>query len=401
LQAFADHASVAIQNAILYDEVSRHAAELEQRVAQRTIELQRAKEHVEAILNTSGDGIILIDADGSIQQANPAFNQMFNFTEEVRHQSFQEFVEPSEREKYAAALSYVTQQRQTAHVELTCVRKDGTLFDAEAVMAPLAAGTDEGVRIVCNLRDISQRKRLEAEIRQAFEKEKELNELKSRFITTVSHEFRTPLAIILVSSHLLKNHRDQMSVQRQREHFEKIEVQVRHMTEMMECVLSLSQVASTGMPFNPEPLNLKHFCQTVVDEIRLTASAHEIQFAVNGNYEQAAADPKLMRSILYNLLSNAVKYSPQGSVVSLELSRNQDAAIIRVTDQGVGIPEADLKHLFEVFHRASNVGNIQGTGLGLAIVKRAVETHRGSISVESAVGKGTTFIVTIPLTLPE
>ncbi len=274
------------------------------------------------------------------------------------------------------------------------------MFSADAVLTPLV-DTDDGVGIICSLRDISQHKQLGVELRGALEKEKELNRLTSRFISTVSHEFRTPLAIILTSSQLLKNYRDRISVQRQHEHFEKIELQIRHLTEMMECVLTINQADSTGLPFNPEPQNMENFCQSVVDEIRPTVPDYEIQFAAQGNCEEVAIDPKLMRSIFYNLLSNAVKYSHQGSVVNLNLTCNHDVAILRVTDHGIGIPEVDLKHLFEVFHRASNVGNIQGTGLGLAIVKRAVEAHHGNISVESAVGKGTTFIVTIPLTLPK
>ena len=235
---------------------------------------------------------------------------------------------------------------------------------------------------------------------EGLTKRKEFSELKSRFITTVSHEFRTPLAIILVSSQLLKNYRERMTVQRQLEHLETIEVQVRHLTEMIDWVLTTSESDSHKPVFNPERLNMERFCRTIVDEFRPTAPTHDIEFTSNGNCGEAAIDPKLMRHVLYNLLSDAVKYSPQGGVISLELACNQDEAIIRVTDEGVGIPESDLKHLFEVFHRAANVGNIPGAGLGLAIVKRAVEAHRGSISVESTVNKGTTFIVTLPLVLP-
>jgi PAS domain S-box-containing protein len=401
LTAFAERAAAALEIMRLYEEINQRAAELEWRVAQRTAELQRAKEHVETILNNSIDGIILIGPEGAVHQANPAFSQMFGFSGEIWGQSLQEFIEPSEREKCAAALLMVTQQHQPARVELTCVRGDSTLFDADAALAPLAGDQDDDLRIICSLRDISQRKQLEAELREALAKEKELNELKSRFVSMVSHEFRTPLAAILSSSELVRTYRDRIPVERQLEHLEKIGFQVRRLTDMMDDVLTIGKADDTkGLAFNPERLNLETFCRTVVDEIRPTAPAHRLQLTVKGNCEQADIDPKLMRQVLYNLLSNAVKYSPEGGMVGLELSCNQDAAIMRVTDQGIGIPQADVKRLFEVFHRASNVGHIQGTGLGLAIVKRAVEAHRGSISVDSTVGKGTAFIVTIPLVPP-
>ncbi len=400
LQAFADQAAIAIENASLYDEVRRHAAELEQRVAQRTAELQQAQEHVETILNTSSDGIALIDADGAIQQANPAFVQMFGFTEEGWGKSLQELVEPSERTTYAAALRVVRQQRQPARLELTCVRSDGTLFDADAALAPLAADKDDDPRVICSLRDISQRKQLEAELRAALTNEKEHNELKSRFVSMVSHEFRTPLASILLSSQLVRNHRDRMSIERQLEHLDRIGTQVRHLSLMIDDVIAFCRAGTKGIVFSPERLTLETFCRTVVDEFLPTAPDHEIRFNVNGTCEQADIDPKLMRQVLYNLLSNAVKYSPQGGMVSLELTCNQDTAILQLTDRGIGIPKADQARLFEVFYRASNVGSIQGTGLGLAIVKRAVEAHGGSISVESEVGKGTTCTITIPLVMP-
>jgi signal transduction histidine kinase len=236
---------------------------------------------------------------------------------------------------------------------------------------------------------------------ESLAKEKELNELKSRFITTVSHEFRTPLAIILVSSQLLKNYRERMSIQRQLEHLETIEVQVRHLTDMIDWVLTTSESHNRETVFNPERLHMESICQTIVDEFRPIAPTHDIKFTIKGNCEEVAIDPKLMRQVLYNLLSNAIQYSTECGLVRLEVACNQDEAIIRVMDEGIGIPEADLQHLFDVFHRAANVGSIQGAGLGLAIVKLAVEAHHGSISVESTVNKGMTFIVTLPLVLPK
>jgi signal transduction histidine kinase len=187
-----------------------------------------------------------------------------------------------------------------------------------------------------------------------------------------------------------------MPVERQVEHLDRIASQVRHLSALMEDVLTVGRADTIGLAFNPERLNVETFIRNIADEIRPSAPTHDIRFSMDGHCEPIDIDPKLMRQILYNLLSNAVKYSPQGGLVGLELTCNPDTIIMRVADPGIGIPQPDLARLFEVFHRATNVGKIQGTGLGLAIVKRAVNAHQGSVSVESQVGKGTTFIVTIP-----
>ncbi len=245
--------------------------------------------------------------------------------------------------------------------------------------------------------NLSKREQVEAELRRALEKEKELNELKSRFISMTSHEFRTPLTSILGSAELLKHYSHKWSEEKKLVHFERIHSNVEHLVELLNDVLLIGQVEAGKLEFNPKPLDVVQFCCSLVEELQLSArSEHKIVFTCQLKGFEACLDEKLLRHILSNLLTNAIKYSPTGSTVNFELVCQNGLAIFQIQDSGIGIPEEDQEHLFESFHRAKNVGNIPGTGLGLAIVKKSVELHEGKITLNSKVGVGTTFTVTIP-----
>ena len=252
--------------------------------------------------------------------------------------------------------------------------------------------------VMAIMRDITKRKIAEAELHKALEREKELNELKSRFISMASHEFRTPLTTILGSAELLKHYSYKWSSEKKLVHFERIHSNVQHLVELLNDVLLIGQVEAGKLQFNPERLDVVQFCSTLVEELQLSAgSEHTITFTCQFPKLEGYLDEKLLRHILSNLLSNAIKYSPTSSTVNFELVRQNDLAIFHIQDSGIGIPLEDRQHLFESFHRAKNVGNIPGTGLGLSIVKRSVDLHGGNITVNSEVGVGTTFTVTIPL----
>jgi len=236
-----------------------------------------------------------------------------------------------------------------------------------------------------------------AELRKALEKEKDLSELKNRFFSMASHDFRTPLTTILTSSDLLKLFSHKFSEDKKQQHLMRIQTAVKNMTLLLDDVLFIGKVESGRMEFNPVPLNLEEFCQEVLSDISLTDDKnHVLNFECHGDCSLVDMDQKLLRKMLANLLSNAVKYSPEASTVRLNVLCENQQAIINVQDQGIGIPESEQLRLFEVFHRCSNVGNISGTGLGMAIIKQAVELHGGSISFESVAGVGTTFTVCVP-----
>ena len=252
--------------------------------------------------------------------------------------------------------------------------------------------------VMAIVRDITKRKIAEAELCLALEKEKELNELKSRFISMASHEFRTPLTTILGSAELLRHYGHKWSQEKKIVHFERIHSNVEHLVELLNDVLLIGQVEAGKLEFNPEPLDVVQYCCSLVEELQLSGgSEHTIVFTCQLSYLEGCLDEKLLRHILSNLLINAIKYSPTGSTVNFELICQKDLVIFQIQDSGIGIPCEDQQRLFESFHRANNVGNIPGTGLGLAIVKKSVDLHGGKISVKSEVGVGTAFTVTIPL----
>lgn len=265
-------------------------------------------------------------------------------------------------------------------------------FDYEARIAVSAEN-----EVVAIIRDITERKRVEADIRTALEKEKELSELKSRFVTMTSHEFRTPLSTILSSTELLEYYSHKWSEEKKTTHLQRIQSSVKHMTNLLDDVLLIGKAEAGKLDFKPTILNIQEFCSDLVEEAQLTSSTHTIAFRSYAQCVDVCLDEKLLRHILSNLLSNAIKYSPQGSTVCFELNCNSTDVVFRIQDRGIGIPKTDLDNLFNSFHRASNVGTISGTGLGLAIVKKSVDLHGGTITVQSEIGVGTSFTVTIPI----
>lgn len=246
--------------------------------------------------------------------------------------------------------------------------------------------------------DITQRKRAEEELVRTLEREKELSQLKSNFVSMVSHEFRTPLGIIQSSAELLGDFHDQMPPVEREEQLKSITRNTRRMAGMMEAVLVLSRLDAGKLEFQPAALDLNGFCRRVVDEV-LSATNRRcaIRLSMTSLPLEAKADEGLLAHIFTNLLSNAVKYSDSGATVRFTVARAGQDAVCMVRDQGIGISEADQRQMFKAFHRGSNVGNRPGTGLGLLLVKRCAELHGGQVQVKSKIGAGTTVTVRLPV----
>jgi predicted ATPase/signal transduction histidine kinase/tRNA A-37 threonylcarbamoyl transferase component Bud32 len=266
------------------------------------------------------------------------------------------------------------------------------------LLTPQIAISLENAYLYQNLQQSQARERAAQQMRKVLEKEKELNEFKSRFISMTSHEFRTPLATIMGYVELFKYYSNNWSEEKKQDYLARITSTVRHMTGLLDDVLLLSKAQAQKLEFNSSAIDLEKFCRSLVEEIQLGVKTQQtIAFSSPGNSTKVHMDEKLLRHILGNLLSNAVKYSPADSTVRFSLTYEADKAIFQIQDSGIGIPLEDQQQLFEPFHRASNTGKIAGTGLGLAIVKKSVDRHGGEITVESKVGVGTTFTVVIPL----
>jgi PAS domain S-box-containing protein len=245
--------------------------------------------------------------------------------------------------------------------------------------------------------DITQRKRAEEELLKSLEREKELGQLKSNFVSMVSHEFRTPLGIIQSSAELLGEFFDKMQSPEREEQLESITRNTRRMAGMMEEILVLSRLDSGSLEYRPSPLDLDAFCLRVVDEVlSATHGRCPIQLSIVPGLPKANADERLLGHIFTNLLSNAVKYSEAGAPVRFQVGRENDCAVCTVRDEGIGISEDDQPRMFTAFHRGANVGSRSGTGLGLVVVKRCVELHRGQVQIQSALAQGTTVTVRLP-----
>lgn len=232
-------------------------------------------------------------------------------------------------------------------------------------------------------------------------RERELRELKSDFVSLVSHEFRTPLEIIMSSTDNLQRYHERLTPEKRDELLATINKSVRRMAGMMEEALVLGRLETDGIKFSPTNFDFAVFCRRVCDEIEsATGKSGAIRLRLDPAADQAVGDESVLRHIFTNLLSNALKYSPAGETVDFSVERVGQTAAVRISDRGCGIPEADQKRLFQAFHRGSNVRQIPGTGLGLLIVRRCVDLHRGEIAFESVEGRGTTFTVRLPLFSP-
>ncbi len=236
------------------------------------------------------------------------------------------------------------------------------------------------------------------EMHNALEQEKELNSMKTQFISTVSHEYRTPLTTILTSTYLIETFIKTGNASDAGKFLERIQESVKSMTSLLDQVLTISRSDSGKIFFNPQLLSINKLCSSLLDEVRIIDKEHH-KFVMNSslsNDEEVYLDPNLTQQILNNLITNAIKYSPDNSVITLSVIRDDYNCILSVSDEGMGIPEEQISQLFEPFFRASNVGVVQGTGLGMSIVKRSVELCNGEINVESTIGVGTTVIVKLP-----
>ncbi len=397
LQAFADQAALAIENARLYAESLKHAVELEQRVEERTAQLNHSKERVEAILNSSTDILLIVTPEGLIDQVNPSFYEILGCSsDEVVLQSLVRLVAEEKAARLEQAFACVTETRQAERLELTVHCRNGWL-DADMVLSPIVDQREHLLGVICSLRDISKRKAIEAQLRQMLHREIELGELKTRYLAMAAHDLRNPLAVIQNSVGMIERYNHKLTEEKRQEKFAHIRSSIRVMVDLLDDILTLGRAESGKLEFAPTLFNLAEFCQQLaLEQTQASRDRRLIQLTLTNAGDPVYGDPKLLRHILANLLSNAIKYSPEDSPVVFTITGQEEDILFEVKDHGIGIPRQDQDKLFGVFHRASNVEGLPGTGLGLAIVKQSVELHGGQIAWASEEGEGTTFRVSIP-----
>ena len=231
-----------------------------------------------------------------------------------------------------------------------------------------------------------------------LEKAQELNQLKTEFVSMLSHDFRNPLNKILLSAGLLEESRDRLTKDQQVSYFRMIRSAIKDMDQLLTEVLLIGRSDSGRLYCQFDPVDLLDYCQKLVESFTVKLEPQSaVIFQIEGSLERGLWDINLIKHILTNLLGNALKYSPQGNPVEFKIIVESEQVVFKIIDQGIGIPSQDQENLFKPFYRGSNVDNIQGTGLGLAIVGRCVEAHKGQIHLESEEGKGTKITVILPI----
>ncbi len=253
------------------------------------------------------------------------------------------------------------------------------------------------VKIVTSVHDISKLKQVEEEIKLNLQREKELNMLKTRFISVVSHEFRNPLASILSSIQLFERYRNKLDEEKMKSLFTGIYETIRYSDLLLDDLSIIGKHESGKLELNVSICNLNMICNQSIGDIKAShGDISQIKFSITSEINNSLVDKSLLRHVLNNVLSNAIKYSDKTKPIIFDVGYNDNNIVFTVEDEGRGIPEKDIKYIFDPFHRASNVESIKGTGLGLAIVKRCVEMHNGTIQLKSQLNKGTTVIIKIP-----
>ncbi len=223
-------------------------------------------------------------------------------------------------------------------------------------------------------------------------------ELRARFVSMASHEFRTPLASIMTATELILRYRERMPPERIDEQLHKIIAQVKHMNHLIDDMLLYGKTQTGRLEYRPERTDVAAYTRAIVDDMRaLDNGTHVMELSCAEQLGELLLDPVLWRVVLNNLVSNALKFSLPNSRISIRLYDESGVLVLEVTDEGIGIPNEELPRVFEAFYRASNHGGVLGTGLGLAIVKHAVELHHGTITVSSQLGAGTSIVVKLPI----
>lgn len=423
---------------------------------------QKGLELLSKLFHSSGEGIMVFDGHGGVMAMNPRAEEMFGYKEaELAGEKVEKIVPMEHRHHHVAHREKYTTKPSVRSMglglDLQGLRKDGTTFPIEISLSYLKQ--DNKTLVVAFITDISLRKKqeqtlaeqqeklkeyttqlelkvkertreleqlnmglqsqiqerklaenelkkslqelrkAEKEILKALDRERELSELKSRFVSMASHEFRTPLTTIASSANLIKKYPEADQQPNREKHADRIVNSVRNLTTILNDFLSLEKLESGAVKLHLTEIQLNDLVQEIVQEINMVLKKGQHIVCACDGAGSIRTDANLLKNLLINLLSNASKYSGEGARIDVRCAPTTTGLQIDVQDYGIGIPKHEQKHLFDRFFRAANVTNIQGTGLGLNIVKKYLDLLKGQITFESEEGKGTTFSINIPTIL--
>jgi PAS domain S-box-containing protein len=405
--------------------------------------------HMLSLFENATEGIILTNSKGEIVLVNPAAQYMFGFkSEELIDQRIEVLIPPRFRENHEnlrKEFYQAPQNRTMGHGrDLYARKKDGTDFPVEVSLSHYRR--DKELFVIAFIIDITFRKEIEQnmirqqkelekvtndvrklnleletkveertvilkealmkleqsqiELSDALDKEKQLNEIKSRFVSMASHEFRTPLSTVLSSASLLSKYTDSADQEKRDKHIHRIKESVRLLNDILEDFLNLGKLEEGKVAVNPGEFDLRDLIEDTTEEmLGLLKKDQHFTYEHKGT-TGAFSDKKLLKNILINLIANAIKFSDEGLPIIINSEVQNGKAEISVTDRGIGIPPEDIEHLFSSFFRGRNATNIQGTGLGLPIVKRYLDLLGGEIHLQSKLNEGTKIIFNIPINHP-
>jgi len=403
--------------------------------------------HLTSLFEHATEGIIITDTQGKIIMINPAARNMFLYEQdEILGESVEILIPHSQRREHIdhrEEYANTPANRRMGHGrDLYAIKKNGEKLAVEVSLSHYER--EDQLFVIAFIVDITQRKLIETammeqqqeleqitnqvkklnteleakvqertlilqealeklqisqeELSEALAKEKELNEMKTRFVSMASHEFRTPLSTVLSSASLLSKYTREEDQEKRDRHITKIKNSVNQLNEILEDFLSLGKLDEGKVESNPNDFNLEEFMQEIIEETGgLLKKGQRINMSFEGNPE-VYADRKLLKNIMVNLVTNAIKFSNENKPIDIITKTDTHYANIKVIDGGIGIPKEDQIHLFSSFFRSGNATNIKGTGLGLHIVKRFLDLMHGEIRIDSELNEGTTVILAIPIT---
>ncbi|RYD58310.1 MAG: PAS domain-containing sensor histidine kinase [Sphingobacteriales bacterium] len=383
------------------------------------VNAQNTQQEYEALFNNAAIGIITVNKQGNIVLANQFALQQFGYAlDELVGQKIEILIPQRFAHKHEDHRNrYYSQNPHSrpmgSGMDLFAVKKNGIEFPVEVSLS--IYNTAEGQFAIAFISDITIRKQseqalvqLNAELEQkvkertqslteALEKEKELNELKSRFVSMASHEFRTPLSTILSSAYLVAKYTQTEEQPKRDKHIQRIVSSVNMLNDILNDFLSVGKIEEGRIQVRYSSFVITEFLKGVISELQPIFKAGQTMDYMHAGADTIKLDPALLKHIVMNLLSNAIKFSPEQSAIKVTTAVEGDELLLSVRDQGLGISQEDQEHLFERFFRGANVTNIQGTGLGLHIVGKYTELMNGHIACNSVLEEGTEFIIRFKL----